>query len=153
MTRGVFCNSSAKDLFTVMHLERVIKDVIYGISEAHLWQKCRGQFCCIYVLSHRNINFEVKIIFLKLKYRARICKRLWSPEIDSDESISPAYVVWWSGLSTTNTVVVPARQAGNRFLSSWRGFTNTGSVHRRSSWLHRFFKHLLYSPADSWTHN
>ncbi len=38
---------------------------------------------------------------------ARICKRLRSPGIDSEESILPA--------GTTSRVVVPARQAGNRF--------------------------------------
>jgi hypothetical protein len=47
----------------------------------------------------------------------RICKRLWSPGIDSEESISPAYVAWRA--STTNRVIVPARQAGNRFLGSF----------------------------------
>jgi hypothetical protein len=36
--------------------------------------------------------------------------------IDSEESISPAYVVWRAG--TKNRVVVPARQAGNRYLVS-----------------------------------
>ncbi len=37
------------------------------------------------------------------------------------ESISPAYVysLWLAG--TTNGVVVPARQAGNRFLGSLKG--------------------------------
>jgi hypothetical protein len=49
----------------------------------------------------------------------RICKRLWSPEIDSKESIQPAYVAWRAG--TTNRVVVPARLAGNRFLGSFKG--------------------------------
>jgi hypothetical protein len=39
---------------------------------------------------------------------------LWSPGIDSEESIPPASVAWRAG--TTNRVVVPARQAGNRFL-------------------------------------
>ncbi len=40
--------------------------------------------------------------------RARICKRLWSPGIDSEESISPAYVAWRA--STTNRVSYrPAR--------------------------------------------
>ncbi len=34
--------------------------------------------------------------------RARICKCLWSPGIDSEESISPAYVAWRA--STTNRV-------------------------------------------------
>ncbi len=48
--------------------------------------------------------------------RARICKRLRSPGIDSEESITPAYVAWRAG--TTNRDVVPARQAGNRFLGS-----------------------------------
>jgi hypothetical protein len=48
--------------------------------------------------------------------RARICKCLWSPGIDSEESISPAYVAWRAGM--TNRVVVLARQGGNRFLGS-----------------------------------
>ncbi len=45
---------------------------------------------------------------------ARICKRLWSPGIDSEESTAPGYVVWRAG--TTNRVAVPARQAG---IYSW----------------------------------
>ncbi len=45
---------------------------------------------------------------------ARICKRWRRPGINSEESILPAYVAWQVG--TTNRVVVPARQAGNRFL-------------------------------------
>jgi hypothetical protein len=53
------------------------------------------------------------------RYRARIYKRLWSPEIDSEESIQQAYVAWRAG--TTSRVVVPARQAGNRFLGSLKG--------------------------------
>ncbi len=48
--------------------------------------------------------------------RARICKRLRSPGIYSKESIPPAYIAWRAGAS--NSVVVPARQAGNRFLGS-----------------------------------
>jgi hypothetical protein len=47
---------------------------------------------------------------------ARICKRLWSPGIDSGESIPPAYVAWRAG--ATNRIIVPDRQAGNRFLGS-----------------------------------
>jgi hypothetical protein len=44
-------------------------------------------------------------------------KRLRSPGIDSKESaLQPAYVAWRAG--TSNSVVVPARQAGNRFLGS-----------------------------------
>ncbi len=53
------------------------------------------------------------------RVRGRICKRLWSPGIDSEESISPAYVAWRAG--TKNRVVIPARQAGNRFLVSLKG--------------------------------
>ncbi len=48
--------------------------------------------------------------------RARICNRLWSPGIDSEKSIPPAYVARRAG--TKNRVVVLARQAGNRFLGS-----------------------------------
>ncbi len=42
--------------------------------------------------------------------RDRICKRLRSPGIDSNESIPPAYVSWWAG--TSNKVIVPALQTG-----------------------------------------
>ncbi len=51
--------------------------------------------------------------------RARICSRLWSPGINFEESIPPAYVAWRAG--TKNRVVVPVRQAGNRFLGSING--------------------------------
>ncbi len=47
---------------------------------------------------------------------ARICKRLWSPGIDSEDSIPQAFVTWRA--DTTNMVVVPARQARNRYLGS-----------------------------------
>ncbi len=50
---------------------------------------------------------------------ARICKRLRGPEIDSEKSISQAYAAWRAG--TSNRVVVPARQAGNRSLGSLKG--------------------------------
>jgi hypothetical protein len=52
-------------------------------------------------------------------YRARICKRLRRPGIDSEDSIPPAYVAWRAG--TRNRVVVPAGQAGNRLLGSLKG--------------------------------
>jgi hypothetical protein len=42
-----------------------------------------------------------------------------SPGVDSKEWIPPAYVAWRTGLS--NRVVVPARQAGNRFLGFLKG--------------------------------
>jgi hypothetical protein len=51
--------------------------------------------------------------------RARICKCLWSPGIDSEESISAASVAWRA--STTNRVVGLARQNGNRFLGPLKG--------------------------------
>ncbi len=51
--------------------------------------------------------------------RARICKRLRSPGIDFEEAIPPAYVAWRA--NTTNRVIVPARQARNRFLGSLKG--------------------------------
>jgi hypothetical protein len=54
-----------------------------------------------------------------LPARACICKRFWSPGIDSEEMIPPAYVAWRA--STTNTVVTQARRAGNRFLGSLKG--------------------------------
>ncbi len=51
---------------------------------------------------------------------ARICKRLRSPGINSEESIPPAYVAWRPG-TTNRVIVLPARQAGNRFLGSLKG--------------------------------
>ncbi len=56
---------------------------------------------------------------LQLQTLAPICKQSWTPGIDSEESISPAYLAWRA--SATNRVVVPARQAGNRFLCSLKG--------------------------------
>jgi hypothetical protein len=38
---------------------------------------------------------------------------------NSKELISPAYVAWWA--RTSNKVVVPVRQARNRFLGSLKG--------------------------------
>jgi hypothetical protein len=55
----------------------------------------------------------------KGRARARLCKRLRCPGIDSKKSIQPAYVAWRAG--TSNRVVVTARQAGNRFLGSLKG--------------------------------
>ncbi len=56
---------------------------------------------------------------LSSERRARICKCLRSPGNDSDESISTAYVAWRA--STTTRAVIPARQAGKRFLSPLKG--------------------------------
>jgi hypothetical protein len=54
------------------------------------------------------------VFFSTSKDRARICKRLKSPGTDSKELIPLAYVSWWA--STSNRVVLTARQAGNRLL-------------------------------------
>jgi hypothetical protein len=56
---------------------------------------------------------------------ARICKRLRSLGIDFNESILPAYVAWLAG--TSNRVVVPTSQAGNRFLG-YLTFTNSAQM-------------------------
>jgi hypothetical protein len=56
---------------------------------------------------------------IEKKPRARICKRLRSPGIDSKESIPPANAAWQAG--TTNRVIAQARRAGNRFLDSLKG--------------------------------
>jgi hypothetical protein len=53
---------------------------------------------------------------LENRHRARTCKRLRSPGIDSKESVAPTYVAWRAG--TSNKVVAPARLSGNRFLCS-----------------------------------
>jgi hypothetical protein len=86
--------------------------------------------------------------------RARICKCLWSTGIDSNESIPPSCVAWRASTTnrvvvlvresipgllkkftntvqalarTSNRVVIPTRQAGNRFLGLLKMFTNPGS--------------------------
>jgi hypothetical protein len=67
--------------------------------------------------------------------RARICNRLWSPGIDTKESMPLAYVAWRTG--TTYRVVVPIRQAGNRFLGSLKGLQIRAQVpvdRRNLSW-------------------
>ncbi len=69
--------------------------------------------------------------------RARICKRLRRPGIDSKVSIPTAYVAWRAG--TSSRVVVPVRQAENRFLGSLKvkRFTNSGSAVQPSISLNR----------------
>jgi hypothetical protein len=58
-------------------------------------------------------------IFISQFIRARICKCLTNLGIDSKASITLAYVAWRVG--TSIRVVVLARQAGNRFLGSFKG--------------------------------
>jgi len=63
---------------------------------------------------------DVSLLLRLVANRARNCKRLGRPWIDSADSIPPAYVSWRAG--TTNRVVVPARwEAGNRYLGSLKG--------------------------------
>jgi hypothetical protein len=64
--------------------------------------------------------------------RARICKGLWSPEIDSDGSIPAAYVAWRAG--TKNRVVVQARHAGNRFLGSLKGLQIRAQISHKAKY-------------------
>ncbi len=59
------------------------------------------------------------VAYVAWRARARICKLLRRPGIYSEDSIPPAYVAWRAG--TTNRVIVPARQAENRFLGSLKG--------------------------------
>jgi hypothetical protein len=54
--------------------------------------------------------------YIQYVYRARICKRLRSPGINTEESVPPAYVAWRAG--TPNAIIEPARQGENRFLGS-----------------------------------
>ena len=63
----------------------------------------------------------------KIQLWASICKRLRSPGIDAEESISPAYVACCAGKK--NRDIVPASQVGNRFLVSFAGLQiiNSGS--------------------------
>jgi hypothetical protein len=62
----------------------------------------------------------LEVLSLYLKAEPLFCKCLRSPGIDSQESIQPAFVAWRACMS--NAVVVPGRQAGNRFLGSNSGF-------------------------------
>jgi hypothetical protein len=74
-----------------------------------------------FILFYPSFLFSSSFSLAKtdLHSRARICKRLRSPGIDYKESIPPVYVAWRA--DTSNRVVVPARQAGNRFLGSLKG--------------------------------
>jgi hypothetical protein len=47
--------------------------------------------------------------FFQYRTMFRIYNRLWSPGIDSEESISPTYVAWQAGAT---------RLFGNRFMGS-----------------------------------
>ncbi len=87
-------------------------------SELHRWASS-FQHCNSLRMDPITSCTKADYYLLELYYWARICKRLWSPGIDSEESISPTCVAWQAG--TRKRVVVPARQAGNRFLVSLKG--------------------------------
>jgi hypothetical protein len=59
-----------------------------------------------------------------LMFRARTCKRLWSPGTDSEESISPAYVAWRAGTTNRSRTAPPCWESISGLL---KRFTNTGS--------------------------
>jgi hypothetical protein len=82
-----------------------------------------GKFCR-FAVTKRVLKQSVLSQQLNLN-RARIFKCLRSPGINSKESIPPAYVAWRAGIS--NKGIVPARQAGNRFLGLLKKFANSGS--------------------------
>jgi hypothetical protein len=70
----------------------------------------------------------------------------------AEESIPPHYVA--RGAATTNRVVVPARQAGNRFLGSLKGLQIqaqgvivTAGIGWRNRFLSSFIKGLQISPS------
>jgi hypothetical protein len=83
------------------------------------WPKCLTQCAKGPLFAIGKIFDQRKILCREFGYRALICKRLRSPGIDSKESIPPVYVARRAG--TSNRVVVPARQAWNRFLDSLKG--------------------------------
>jgi hypothetical protein len=81
---------------------------------------CAVQYYIGTMITDRKVKVSKKIkndqsvglhgSIISKKTRARICKRLRSP----------AYVLAWRA-DTTNRVVVPAGQAGNRFLDPLKG--------------------------------
>ncbi len=75
---------------------------------------------CIYVQSLPRKSEE------KRDCRARVCKRLWSPGIHSASLCSLAGRYF-------NRVVVPVRQAKNRFLVSLKGLQIRAPVGRGNS--------------------
>ncbi len=85
----------------------------YHIPSVAIYHFCGVQ----YVRRKSTVVYLLPI--QRVFYRVRICKRLWSPGIDFEESISLAYVAWRAG--TPNRVAVPSRQVGNRFLGSLKG--------------------------------
>jgi hypothetical protein len=61
-----------------------------------------------------GLYWTVQRVYERKSTRARICKRFKRPGIDSKGLNLPVYRAWRAG--TSNRVVVPAREAGNRSL-------------------------------------
>jgi hypothetical protein len=103
---------------------------VYLYSEIHGSFPCRA-ICVLLFCLKDDIRDHIRYYYqrcrpLKLATWVRICKCLWSPGIDSQESISPAYVAWRA--STINTV---GFRTGPPIWESIPGLlkrsTNTGS--------------------------
>ncbi len=105
------------------HINVLYVNVIYaeqGRPERDsIWAMMVARILSKFLLSFKVVGETKRILDtfrVSTGNRARICKRLRSPGIDFKESIPPAYETWRA--STSNEVVVPAPQAGNRFLGS-----------------------------------
>ncbi len=109
---------------------------------------------CIQYLLQGTILLIAPPLHFTLVHRARICKRLRSPGIDSKESIPPAYVAWRA--DTSNRVVVPACQAINRFLGSLKGLQIRAlycALYRDLFFLYRQYRFLTLTKVASFVIN
>jgi hypothetical protein len=125
-----FDKLAAKTLYKIKQLLLAAESCVepYPFSQTLHWANPHPNYLFLRLPSTLTINLHRGVVtinwplvdtLIRHKYpniRARICKRLNSPEIYSKESIPQAYIAWGAG--TSNRVVVPARQAGNRFLGS-----------------------------------
>jgi hypothetical protein len=100
-----------------------LQKLLHFLENSMFTRRAKGKFFHALLCNLSSWEMARRRLFVRLiaeKPRVRICERLWSPGIDSEESIPLAYVSWWAG--TTIRIVVPARQAGNRFLGTLKGF-------------------------------
>ncbi len=89
-------------------------------------------------------NRSKEDIFTSPHLRARICKRLWSPGINSEESISPAYVAWRA--STTSRVSYRPARLENRYLVSLKDLQIRALL---SLWANRIKEHTIFWPIGA----
>ncbi len=99
--------------------------------------------------TYTTMSFAVRtVILVKGGVRARICIQLWSPGIDSEESISPAHVAWRA--STTNRVAYRPDSLGLDFWAPWRVYKYGLSIMAMDvyncCWSYRF----ISQPGYSW---